>query len=234
MLTEASPQRTGRPDPDTILDHGFEAALRLAATRPWASLGLREIASEAGLSLTDFHGVADRDRLALHVDTYFDRAMSGEAVDPGEPARERLFEVIMLRFEAMEPHREGLLSLLRSLDRAPLLRVQRLAARRGSAEWALISAGLDGASQVPMAAKAIGLAWVIARAEDAWRRETDPGFARTMAALDKGLRQAEERMQRMTRFTRPRRRGETEANPAAPGTHDPADPGPGHAPASDA
>ncbi|MEM0986672.1 MAG: hypothetical protein AAGJ32_10525 [Pseudomonadota bacterium] len=201
----------GKGSGQDVLDRGFEAALKLAATRPWNSLSLRDIAEEAGLPLSSFQGVADRDGLALHADTYFDRAMSAETVDEDDLARERLFDVIMLRYEAMEPHREGLLSLYRALDRSAALRLQRLPARRASAEWAFISAGLDGSGQVPMGIKAIGLAWVLARAEDAWRRETDPGFAKTMSALDKGLRQAEQRMQRMGAFglVRKRSKGST-------------------------
>ncbi|MEL6387168.1 MAG: hypothetical protein AAFR41_07355 [Pseudomonadota bacterium] len=183
-----------------ILDKGLEAALRLAQTQPWNSLSLRTIADEAGLPLSDFHGVADRDRLALHADAYFDSAMSSEGIDPDDHPRERLFDVVMLRFEAMEPHREGLLSLYRSMDRAASLRLQRLKARRQSAEWAFISAGLDTKGPMPLRLRAIGLAWVLARTEEAWRRETDPGYAKTMSALDKGLRQAESQLKRMGAF----------------------------------
>jgi len=212
-----------------VLDRGVAAAIELAASRPWSSISLREIADAAGLALTDFQGLADRDRLALHADAWFDRAMSAETIDPDEPPRERLFDVIMLRFEAMEAHREGVLSLLRAIDRAPVLRLQRLKTRRASAEWALISAGLDGAGRMPVAVKAIGLGWVIARTEEAWRRETDPGFAATMAALDKGLRQAEQQMQRMGAFGFGGRSGATTGPaPDAP-TQDPGDSAPaGH------
>ncbi|MEL6210789.1 MAG: hypothetical protein AAFR44_11555 [Pseudomonadota bacterium] len=202
-------------DKTEILDKGFEAALGLAADRPWSSLSLREIAEAAAVPLTAFQGVADRDRLALHADAYFDRPMSAETLDSSDPARERLFDVIMLRFEAMEPHREGLLSLLRSIDRSGVLRLQRLKARRQSAEWALISAGLDHGGQVPLPIKALGLAWVLARTEEAWRRETDPGYAKTMSALDKGLRQAERRLDRMGSFgfSKPRQSPEASAPP---------------------
>jgi hypothetical protein len=37
--------------------------------------------------------------------------------------------------------------------------------------------------------------------ERAWRRETSGDFALTMAALDKGLRRAEERLGQFRRFT---------------------------------
>jgi len=218
---------------DDILEKGLQAALRLAATQPWSSLTLRAIADEAGLPLSAFLGVADRDGLALEADAHFDRAMSSEGLDMDDLARERLFDVIMLRFEAMEPHREGLLSLYRSVDRSPVLRLQRLKARRQSAEWALISAGLDSSgSGVPLRVRALGLAWVLARTEEAWRRETDPGYAKTMSALDKGLREAERQLKRMGVFMGGKgRRKESYADDASgePPLHDP-DPSPEAAP----
>ena len=181
------------------MDHALEAALHLAAERPWGTVTLSDIAAHAGIPLTDLYGVADKDAIAIHGDAYFDRAMSAEGFDPSETPRERLFDVIMLRFEAMEAHRAGLLSLMRARDRAPGLRLKRLAAQRRSAEWALVSAGLDGDTGVPMALRTLGLARVMAHAERAWRRETDPGFARTMSVLDKGLRNGEARLDRLFR-----------------------------------
>ena len=59
-----------------ILDKGLLAALELAAETPWADLTLSAIAKTAGLDLPDFHGLGGKDALAVHADTYFDRAMS--------------------------------------------------------------------------------------------------------------------------------------------------------------
>ena len=85
-----------------ILDKGLLAALELAAETPWADLTLSAIARQAELDLSEFHGLAGKDELAAHIDPYFDRAMSEEGVSSDESPRERLFDVIMLRFEVME------------------------------------------------------------------------------------------------------------------------------------
>ncbi|MBR9806160.1 hypothetical protein [Hyphomonas pacifica] len=184
-----------------ILGKGLLAALELAAETAWADLTLSEIADTAGLSLSDFHGVAGKDELAAYAETYFDGFMSEEGVSHDETPRERLFDVIMLRFEAMEDHRAGLISLMTYRDRVPSLLLKLAAARKRSADWALVSAGLDRRSGAPVPLKAVGVAYVIGKAERAWRKETSGDFALTMAALDRGLRDAEDRMQQFQRMT---------------------------------
>ena len=186
---------------DEIIEKGLLAALELAGERGWQALTLSDIATAAGLKLTDFHGIATTDTLADAAESYFDKAMSGEGVDSEESPRERLFDVIMLRFEAMEPYREGLNDLMKWRERSAMRLAKLVAARKASADWALVSAGLDGTGQaVPRDLRALGVAYAIGRAERAWRKETDPGFARTMAELDKALRQLEEGAGKFTKF----------------------------------
>lgn len=200
-----------------ILEKGLIAALELAAERRWDDLTLAEIAAKAGLTLQDFHGVATKQTLSEFAEPYFDRAMSSEGIDREDTPRERLFDVIMLRFEAMEPYRDGLKSLMAWRERSPVRIARQLAARHDSAEWALISAGLDGAGVMPEGLRAVGLGWAMAQAEYAWRKETDAGFARTMATLDKELRKAENRQGAFARFTGQstrRRRDDDEDAPA--------------------
>lgn len=177
-----------------IIDKGIAAALRLAADRAWSELTLKEIATEADLTLSDFHGRATKDTLAAEIDPHFDRSMSSEPIDMTDDARTRLFDVIMLRFEAMEEQRSAVLSWMKARDTSPRLLMERVAGRRASANWALVSAGLDNNSGAPMPAKILAIAWVIAQTERAWKKETSSDFSRTMAALDKELRSAEERM----------------------------------------
>ena len=93
---------------DEIINKGVEAALKLAETEKWGDLTLAAIASEAGLSLADFHTHADKDALSAAVERRFDAAMSEGSIDAEETARTRLFDVIMMRFEAMEEVRDGL------------------------------------------------------------------------------------------------------------------------------
>lgn len=178
-----------------IIDKGVRAALKLAETEKWGRLSLAEIADEAGLGLKDFHGVADKADLSDAVEPFFDAAMSEGSFDTDETARTRLFDVIMMRFEAMEDVRDGAMSYLRWRDRSLDGLALRLKARADTAKWALACAGLDGSSKLPRGLQITALAWAIAQAERAWRQETSPDLSRTMAALDAELIKIEERLE---------------------------------------
>jgi AcrR family transcriptional regulator len=186
---------------EKIIEKGLKAALELAATRPWADIPLAEIAARAKLALSDFHGVASREDLVEELDAWFDKAMSAEGVPDETSARERLFDVIMLRFEAMEPYRAGLAGILKFRETSLTHLVRLPAHRQASAAWALASAGLDDDGAAPASLKRIAIALVIGQAERAWRKETSGDFALTMAALDKGLRRAEDRLGQFRRLT---------------------------------
>ncbi len=201
---------------EEIIEKGVQAALELAGTRAWSALTLSDIAAASGLTLNDFHGVASVESLAEAAERHFDKAMSGEGIDLDETPRERLFDVIMLRFEAMEERRAGVLSLVHYRENSPLRLARHLAARKASADWALVSAGLDGADQVvPRDIRSVAVAYAMAQAERAWRKETDPGFARTMSKLDEELRKLEDGAGRFSRFRGGRRAksGETTSEP---------------------
>lgn len=187
---------------ETIIRKGVEAALKLAAENPWGELTLAEIAEAAELDLSEFHGVADKADIAAAIEPMLDKAMSAEMVDLDETARERLFDVLMLRFEEMEKYRGAILSLQHYRERNPRRLAKLGKARLQTARWALACAGLDGHGDVPMSVRAAGLAWIIARTERAWRKEESADFSRTMAELDKQLRASQERLSWLSRMTR--------------------------------
>ena len=181
--------------PSKIIEKGVQAALKLAETQKWNRLTLADIASEAGLKLSDFHAVADKHDLTLAIEPMFDDGMSEGSLEAEETARTRLFDVIMMRFEAMEAYRDGAMSYLRWRDRTIDGLALRLKSRAATAQWALACAGLDGASKLPRGVQLAALGWAIAQAERAWRQETSPDLSRTMAALDAELIKIEERLE---------------------------------------
>ena len=183
-----------KPKPRDIVAAGIRAVLELGAEKPWAAITLTEIADKAGLKLGDFHGVADKASLTEAIEPWLDKAMSAEAIDMEARAHDRLFDVIMLRFEAMEPYRPGLLSLIKWRQSTPSMMRSILKARKQTAEWALSCAGLDSSAEIPLPVKVLNIAWVIGRTERAWRQEECADFARTMARLDAELRACDERV----------------------------------------
>ncbi|MEL7031109.1 MAG: hypothetical protein AAGL97_00060 [Pseudomonadota bacterium] len=196
---------------DEIIEKGVQAALKLAETEKWSRITLAAIAEEAGLSLRDFHTHADKDTLSAAVERTFDAGMSEGSFDSDETARTRLFDVIMMRFEAMEDVRDGAMSFLRWRDRSFDGLGLRLSNRAATAKWALTCAGLDGGSSIPRGVQVTALAWAIAQAERAWRQETSADLSRTMAALDAELIKLEERAEWLK--TRGKRKPEPEPEP---------------------
>ena len=165
------------------------AFLALLAEKRIEQIGLAEIADSAGVSLAQMRGEFSSTLaiLATHLKSV-DRAVLAEdlADMAEEPARERLFDVLMRRLEVLAPHREAVRSLLRSATRNPplALALNGLAVR--SQQWMLTAAGINASGPRGMM-RAQGLAVLFGSVLRAWVSDDDPGLARTMAALDRAL-----------------------------------------------
>ena len=107
-----------------------------------------------------------------------------------EPARERLFDVLMRRIEALASYKEAVHSLLRSARRNPGLALALNAMAVRSQQWMLEAAGI-GAHGPRGALRAQGAALMFARVLRVWFDDDEPGLDRTMAALGRGLASAE-------------------------------------------
>ena len=178
----ADPRKSNR---DRIID----SFMALLAERPFEEIGFGGIAAGAGLSLadcrTEFGSVLGV--LAAHVKAVDRQVLAGGEADMAEePPRERLFDVLMRRLEVLGPHKAAMGSLLRSATRNPglALALNGLAVR--SQQWMLTSADIDAAGSRGML-RAQGLGLLFASVLRVWVDDDDPGLARTMAALDRGL-----------------------------------------------
>lgn len=188
------------------------AALGLATCEPWRAVTIAKLAQQAGRPVGDLYDATLSDVLDC-VEEAFDRAIADElpAVDPDQSVRDRLFDLIMRRFEAMELHRAAVLAMGEGLERDPVnLGLAHGRAAR-SARWVLMLAGLD-AEGVSGQARVQGLAVIITQARAAWKGDKSGDFARTMASLDKNLRRAEEMFGRWGGFGGARQKPQANAN----------------------
>lgn len=179
---------------------GVKALLKCAAAHPFDQITLYDIAQRADLPLSDLADIGTSDDFIDMVEPFFDRALVDDHLDFSDPPTERLFEVIMQRFEAMEVYRDGLTKLMAWRDLQPSRRAALLTARRETAKWSLIAAGLDKGGQVEQLARGAGLIWALARAETAWRKDENGDFARTMAKLDADLKSLSARAERVKKW----------------------------------
>jgi len=175
-------------DFDTAL---ITSAFAIAAKSGWKTVSVLAAAREAGLPLEQARArfscpgsiLARFGRLAD------EQALTG-ALDEGS-TRERLFDVLMRRFDALQAHRAGVLALLHHLPADPPLAMGLAASTAASMGWMLDAAGvapigLRGAIAVQ------GLVAVWFYTLRAWEKDDTADVSATMAALDRALDRAEQ------------------------------------------
>jgi AcrR family transcriptional regulator len=165
------------------------AFMALLAEKPIERIGFAEIAERAGVTLSHLRAAFGSPLaiLAAYLKDV-DRAVLAEDFSDmaEESPRERLFDVLMRRLEALAPHRRAVHSLMRSARRHAPLAVALNALAVRSQTWMLAAAGIS-ASGPRGAVQAQGLALLFSSVLRTWVRDDDPGLARTMAALDRAL-----------------------------------------------
>jgi AcrR family transcriptional regulator len=175
--------------PTSARDKIIAALLVLLADKPFEAIGLADIAGQAGVSLAQLRGefASTLAILAAHIKATDHAVLAEDLSDmEDEPGRERLFDVLMRRLEALAPHRQAVRSLLRSARRNPPLAVALNGLAVRSQQWMLTAAGMSASGPRGMI-RAQGLAMLFASVLRTWVRDEDPGQARTMAALDRAL-----------------------------------------------
>ena len=176
----------------------ISAALDLAAGEGWRSVSMAAIAAKAGLTLAQVHG-AFPSKAAI-VEGFFGRIdaqvlAGGEGdEDAGDSARDRLFDVLMRRFDALNPHKAAVAAIIRDSVADPPALMAGAPRFLHSMAWMVEAAGLSSAG-LSGAVRTEGLALVYLNALRVWLADDTEDMAKTMAALDWGLRQAEMLMQ---------------------------------------
>ena len=215
-------------DTGTPRDRIIAAAMRLAETRGWRSLSLGEIAAEAGVPLAE---LAREFKCKAQILAAFTRALDDAVLakfpaPTADPVRDRLFDVVLTRFELMQPYKPALRRIACSLGLSPGAALAQAFPAFKSLYWMLNAAGINGEGAGGLL-RVKGLLAIYARVFGVWLNDDDPGLAATMAALDKRLRRGEAVVQGMARlregceaFARavcgPREKGEAPAEPAEP------------------
>jgi AcrR family transcriptional regulator len=165
------------------------AFMQLLAEKRLERIDLSEVAKRAGVSLARMREQFNTPLsiLAAHMKN-IDRVVldGGDADVAEEPPRDRLFDVLMRRLEALAAYKASVRSLLRSSMCNPGLALALNGLGVRSMRWMLIAAGIS-TSGGRGAFRAQGTALIFARVLRVWVDDDDPGLARSMAELDRGL-----------------------------------------------
>lgn len=190
MAKRASGGKAAAKPPSTAQDRLIDAALSLAARQGWRGTGMAAIAAEAGLPLGEAYAAAPS-RLALLAAFHrrIDQMALAGAGESQEPARDRLFDALMRRFDALAPHRPALRAVWRDSlgDPTALLGVPALLC---SMAWMLEAAGVSAAG-IGGRLRTHLLAGLYLSVLRVFFDDDSADLAKTMAALDRCLRRAE-------------------------------------------
>lgn len=180
----------------------IDSLMELAAERPWEEVTLEMLAERVGVTLSGLRAAYDG-RIAVIADfsrRIDERVLAELDADLAEEAaRERLFDVLFSRLEALAPYKAAIRNLGVASRRDPLLALELNRIVAGSMAWMLSGAGIDAVGATGLV-RAQGLTLVWARVLRTWLDDHDPGLARTMAELDTRLRQAERSVRRVHRL----------------------------------
>lgn len=191
--TRKATQKTAAP-----LSHRLQdAALALAAQKPWRDISMLEIAEAADASVDD---VLEIYPSKIDLLTGFGRRIGrvtladAPAYEDTDSARDRLFDLLMRRFDALSPYKPGLVSVLQDAPRdlvsdpvGAFLGGRALTANLGEI---LTAAGLESHGILGRI-RAQGLALIYLAALRLWLKDDSEDMAKTMSQLDKMLARAE-------------------------------------------
>ena len=173
---------------DDIANKLIDTAFELALARGWRDLSLAEVAEAAGLPISEVYPVFSSKQAILRgLTARVDAAMLAEgSEDLSLPARDRLFDMLMRRFDALQPYREALGVVLGDQASDPLTACCGLTRLRSSMAATLEAAGFSTTGCRGLL-RVKGLSALYLSAVRVWLRDDSEDMARTMAHLDKQL-----------------------------------------------
>ncbi len=186
-----SPQKAPRLP---IKERAVAGALDLASRMGWDMITMTDIADKAHVSLAELSELFDdkTDVLVAYgrqIDKKVLESFAGP--DPSMSERDRLFDILMERFDVLEGNREAVVSILKSFTLDPKQAVISLPHLGRSMAWMLEAAGID-TNGIKGAIRVAGLTVVYLNAMRHWMKDESADLAKTMAALDKSLNRAEQ------------------------------------------
>lgn len=190
----ATRKTTAKKTAPPLKERAVQAALDLAAEKGWAHVSMQDIAGVSQCTMAELQDIfEDRSGILAAYGRRIDRRVleSVGALDQDTPERDRLFDVLMERFDVLNEDREAVISILKSFCRDPKQAVISFPHLGKSMIWMLEAAGIE--TNGPRGAMiALGLAGVYLCALKTWMDDDSADMGRTMAVLDRGLERAEQ------------------------------------------
>ena len=178
------------------------ALLELVESQGWIDLSFAEIAEQAGVPIAEAHRVyASKTAVLLGLTRAIDeRILSSLDADPLEgSAKDRLFDIVMRRFDVLKADRNAYRRLMRQLPATPNAFAALLCQLRRSLSLTLEAAGIS-ASGLKGALRLKGLLAIYVAGLRAFANDESDDLSKTMAEIDKRLGQAEKLSEMLQRW----------------------------------
>jgi hypothetical protein len=176
----------------------IDAAFSVAAEKGWRAVSIESVAETVAeiASLPDSAVLMRYPAKALILNTfmkYIDEKVLAQELpfDEYDSDRDRIFEILMLRFEAMQPYKPAVTRIVQDLPRDPFSIIANGPSAALSMAKMLAAANLSAGGLLGIA-QAHGLLCAWGLTLRVWLQDTSPDMARTMATLDKNLRRGEQ------------------------------------------
>lgn len=211
---------TSSPQDDALID----ALWQLVAERGWNGFGLQELAQRAGITLEALRerAASKFDLLRLHARAVDKAVLRDAELNNTGTARDRIFDTLMRRIDALQPHRAGLIRFGQEMRYNPVLGLAMAPVVAASMAWMLEAAQVSACGPAGLL-RVQGLSAVWVSTLRAWEQDESLDLGATMAALDRALDKAD-RVARMLRLdggmapedSMPQGGPETPLDPSAP------------------
>ncbi len=207
---------TARMDEGGVRDRVLDAALELAALVGWSDFTLRDVSARAGLELDqvwrEFPTVDSVIDAFMHrIDSEVIRSVHEDARN--EEPRDRLFDVMMQRFEALAPYRGAVRSIVTESVKNPCFALMRSRSSIRSMNRMLEAAEIDNSGPLGRI-RARALFVIYADVLRTWLKDESTDMAATMAGLDRRLELAERAETFVKGLAQQRRDREEQDSPA--------------------
>ena len=169
-------------------------AMNLITKRGWCNLTLQELATEASVPLIEIYRVFPEKRsILITFVRHIDQEVLSQNMndDLSDPPRDRLFEILMRRFESLQPYRESLNIIAQEWYRDLIPMIMTAPHFIRSMRWMLHLAAID--LNTPKGSfLTIAVSALYVRTLRVWLTDQSMDMSRTMAVIDRNLKRLEQ------------------------------------------
>ena len=171
----------------------IDAALGLATENDWSTISMDEIAIMADVPMVELrrHFASPHEiliALARQVDADVLAVAGDDLAD--ETVRDALFDLLMQRYDALTPYKPGLKRIMAEARTKPHL-ILPVMPQLARSMTAMLEASGQPAAEIRQSPRVAGLSLIWLSVMRVWLEDDSADLAKTMAALDKALSQAE-------------------------------------------